>query len=145
MAEADDRLRELVAEVAAAYFSNSHVAPSEIPTVVKQIASSLSAVSSAVSAEAPIAVHEPEVKKPTPGQIRKSITPEGLISFEDGRSYKTLRRHLANRSLTPDQYREKYGLPTDYPMTSPAYSAMRSEMAKTIGLGQKGGRQAKKA
>ena len=138
MPEADDRLRELVAEVAAAYFSNSHVAPGEIPTVVNQIASSLSAVSAVAAAEEAPAEAAPEFKRPTPSQVRKSITPDGLISFEDGRSYKTLRRHLAGRGLTPDQYREKWGLPSEYPMTAPAYSAMRSEMAKTLGLGQKG-------
>jgi predicted transcriptional regulator len=61
-----------------------------------------------------------------------------LISFEDGKAYKTLRRHLSVKGLTPDQYREKWGLPRDYPMVSPSYSAQRSEMARSIGLGQKG-------
>src|SRR5207244_12106880 len=77
-----------------------------------------------------------ETKKLTPGQVRKSITAEALISFEDGRGYKTLRRHLASRGLSPEQYREKWGLPASYPMVAPDYSAARSQMAKDLGLGQ---------
>lgn len=139
MSETESRLRELVAEVAAAYFSNSHVNANEIPNVISQIAVSLSTITDqpAKPAEAP----EPEQVKATPSQIRKSITENGLISFEDGRAYKTLRRHLSTRGLSPDQYRQKHGLPADYPMVSPSYSARRSELAKTIGLGQKGGRR----
>lgn len=139
MSEADDRLRELVAEVAAAYFTNSHVGPDQIPNVVKQIASSLIAVSGSGESEQPQQAEEPQkAARMTPGQVRKSITPEALISFEDGRPYKTLRRHLSGRGMTPEQYRDKHGLPNDYPMVSPNYSAMRSEMAKSLGLGQKG-------
>jgi len=76
------------------------------------------------------------VEKPTAAQIKKSITPDGLVSFEDGKSYKTLRRHLTIRGLTPEAYRAKYGLPVDYPMTAPSYSAQRSALAKSLGLGQ---------
>lgn len=137
-----ERLQELVAEVAAAYFSNSHVTPAEIPTVVQQIASSLAAVKAAP--EAPLEDGAIDADLPaTPARmpaakVRKSITAEALISFEDGRSYKTLRRHLATHGLTPEQYREKWGLPADYPMVSANYSATRSAMAKSLGLGQKG-------
>jgi predicted transcriptional regulator len=137
MAETD-RLQELVAEVAAAYFSNSHVSPAEIPQVVQQIATSLAAVKS-TAAEPEAAAEEPAAPvRKTPAQARKSITPDGLISFEDGKSYKTLKRHLVGRGLTPAQYREKWGLPGNYPMVSPNYSAARSQMAKAIGLGRKG-------
>ena len=138
MAETD-RLQELVAEVAAAYFSNSHVSPTEIPMVVQQIASSLAAVTSApeaAPAAEPAETPETPPKRMHPAQVKKSITPDGLISFEDGMPYKTLRRHLATRGLTPQQYKEKWGLPGDYPMVSPNYSAARSAMARTIGLGQ---------
>jgi predicted transcriptional regulator len=135
----DDHLRDLVAEVAAAYFSNSHVSPSDIPAVVQQIASSLAAVG-APAAEpeeaASAAVEEHAQKKLTPGQIRKSITHEGLISFEDGKFYKTLKRHLTTKGLTLADYRAKWGLPKDYPSVAPAYSAARSAMAKSLGLGQ---------
>ncbi|MFI4973049.1 MAG: MucR family transcriptional regulator [Caulobacterales bacterium] len=136
MAEENDKLRELVAEVAAAYFSNSHVGVSDIPTVVNQIAASLAGIG-APAAE-PQAAAEPERAKLTSAQVRRSVTPEALISFEDSKPYKTLRRHLATRGLSPAQYIEKWGLPSDYPMVAPSYSARRSELAKKLGLGQKG-------
>ncbi|MCJ2040906.1 MucR family transcriptional regulator, partial [Methylobacterium sp. J-059] len=66
-------------------------------------------------------------EKPTPAQIRKSVTPDGMVSFEDGKTYKTMKRHLTLRGLTPESYRAKYGLPSDYPIVSAAYSAKRSE------------------
>ena len=140
MTEYNDRLRELVADVAAAYFSNSHVAPSDIPSVVNQIASSLQSVGSAEAApEAQVEADAAAAPKLTAAQIRKSVTPNGLISFEDNKSYKTLRRHLATRGLSPEQYRAKWSLPSDYPMVAPAYSAARSAMAKSLGLGRKPG------
>ena len=70
-------------------------------------------------------------------QVRKSITSDALISFEDGKPYRTLRLHLASRGLTPESYREKWGLPDDYPMVAPGYSAVRSQMAKDFGLGRR--------
>lgn len=133
--EKNDSLRDRVAEVSAAYFANSHVGLSEIGAVIAQIAQSLGAVGG--TSAAPIAP-EPEVsdsRKATAAQIKKSIAPDVLISFEDGKTYKTLRRHLSVRGLTPEQYREKWGLPADYPMVSPNYSATRSQMAKRLGLG----------
>ncbi|WP_246691714.1 MucR family transcriptional regulator [Methylobacterium sp. WL12] len=75
-------------------------------------------------------------EKPTTAQIRKSVTPDALISFEDGKSYKTLKRHLTLRGLTPEGYRAKYGLASDYPMTTANYSAQRSALAHALGLGQ---------
>jgi len=74
--------------------------------------------------------------KLTAAQIKKSITPDRLISFEDGQGYTMLRRHLAARGLTPAAYRHKWGLPFDYPMTAPLYSEQRSNLAKTLGLGR---------
>ena len=68
--------------------------------------------------------------------IRRSITPDFLICFEDGKQFKSIRRHLAGHGLTPAQYREKWNLPSDYPMTAPNYAAQRSAIAKTLGLGQ---------
>lgn len=82
-----------------------------------------------------------EVEKPTASQIRKSITPDHLISFIDGQKYKTLKRHLTKHGLTIEGYRERYGLPTDYPSVSSNYSAQRSQLAKTLGLGQRGGEE----
>ena len=79
-----------------------------------------------------------EPEKPTPRvPIRKSITPDHLISLEDGKPYRTLKRHLVRRGLTPDQYRAKWGLPADYPMTAPDYGKKRSELARGFGLGRK--------
>lgn len=130
----DVDLRKLVADVAAAYFSNSHVTPTEIPTVINHIASSLSGVGAAVVEQAPEA---PAQASPTSAQIRKSITRDALISFEDNKPYKTLRRHLAVRGLSPEQYREKWGLPKDYPMVAPSYSEARSSMARALGLGSR--------
>jgi len=133
--ESRSSLQGLVAEVAAAFFSNSHVGVTEIGAVIDQIAKSLAAV--AAGSEAPSSPREetPAATRLTPGQIRRSITPEALISLEDGRPYKTLRRHLAVRGLTPEQYREKWGLPADYPMVAAGYSATRSALAKKLGLG----------
>ncbi|MDB5447377.1 MAG: MucR family transcriptional regulator, partial [Phenylobacterium sp.] len=130
----DPDLRKIVAEVAAAYFRNSHVTPSEIPMVVNQIAQSLSAIGAPAPETPADASTQPSL---TPSQIRKSITRDAVVSFEDNRPYKTLRRHLAVRGLTPEQYRSKWGLPKDYPMVAPAYSEARSQMARTIGLGSR--------
>lgn len=140
----DAKLQTLVAQVAAAYFSNAHVNPGDIPAVIGQIATSLGAIAAAPVAPAP----EPEpAKRATAAQVRKSITGDHLVSFEDGRSYKTLKRHLTQRGLTPETYREKWGLPADYPMTAPNYSARRSDMAKALGLSKlgrgRGGRKRK--
>jgi predicted transcriptional regulator len=127
-------LQKIVGQVAAAYFNNSHVTPAEIPSVITQIASSLAAVGApAVEATADV----PEQPKLTPAQIRKSISRDALISFEDNKPYKTLRRHLAVRGMTPDEYRSKWGLPNDYPMVAPAYSEARSNLAKSLGLGSR--------
>lgn len=135
--EYDDNLRELVAEVAAAYFTNTHVSPAEIPNVVSQIATSLLAVGALKAAREPAASEVAAPAKLSASQIKKSVSPDALISFEDGKAYKTLRRHLSIRGLTPEQYREKWGLPRDYPMVAPTYSEARKALAKQIGLGRK--------
>ena len=138
MEEQSQELRNLVAEVAAAYFANSHVGVADIGAVIEQIANSLSGVGGQTD-QPSISVPEDaeSQKRPTPAQIRKSITPDALISFEDGRAYKTLRRHLSVKGLTPDQYRQKWGLPKDYPLVCANYSAARSQMAKQLGLGSR--------
>ena len=135
-------LQQIIGQVAAAYFNNNHVTPSEIPTVIGNIATSISAVGAAPAPapapaeEAVAPAEEPEHPKLTAAQIRRSITPDKLISFEDGKGYKTLRRHLAAKGLTPEEYRTKWGLPKDYPMASPNYSEARSNMAKARGFGR---------
>jgi len=134
----DNEMRKIVADVAAAYFNNSHVTPSEIPTVINQIATSLMAIGAPDAPAPETAAEEPAQPKLTPAQIRKSITRDALVSFEDSKPYKTLRRHLAAKGLTPEQYKDKWGLPKDYPMVAPAYSEARATMARSIGLGARG-------
>ncbi len=80
---------------------------------------------------------EPEQPKATASQVRKSITDAGLISFIDGKTYQTLKRHIGGHGMTPDDYRARYGLAADYPIVAPAYAARRSALAKAIGLGTK--------
>ncbi len=142
MSEPDQALRELVADVAAAYFASSHVSASDIPSVIAQIATSLGSIG---ESNAPVEPEEPAGTKATRAQIKKSVTPDALISFEDGKGYKTLRRHLSVKGMTPEQYREKWGLPADYPLVAPSYSAARSVLAKSLGLGQKGQQARRKA
>ena len=129
MDEATD-LVSLTADVVAAYVGANTVAPAELPSLIKSV---YDAFGNAGKPQV-----EPEVSaKVTGAQSRKSITPDALISFEDGKPYKSLRRHLSTRGLTPDDYRAKYGLAKDYPMVAPSYSAQRSELAKKLGLGNK--------
>jgi predicted transcriptional regulator len=136
--EQNHSLRDLVAEVAAAYFANSHVAVGEIGPVIEHIARSLSAVGDS-SPAVTVTAEDAPARRLTAAQIKKSITPEALISFEDGKPYKTLRRHLSVKGLTPEQYKEKWGLPKDYPLVAASYSAARSQMAKDLGLGNRRG------
>jgi predicted transcriptional regulator len=104
----------------------------DLPAVIRTIYGALRDAGMA----APVVPSAP-ADKPTAKQIRDSITDDALISFEDGKPYRSLKRHLTARGLTPAQYREKYGLPKDYGMVAPSYSARRSELAKANGLGRK--------
>ena len=121
-------LVELTAQIVSAYVGNNSVHPADLPNVIASIHSALQNLGQP---------QQPVQEKLTPHMpIKKTITPDHLISLEDGKPYKSLRRHLTTRGLTPEQYREKWGLPTDYPMVAPNYSAQRSELAKSLGLGQ---------
>jgi predicted transcriptional regulator len=124
---------ERTVDVVAAYVSNNSLPSAELPALIASIHDALNSIGSGPSAPA-----AETVERPTPAQIRKSIRPDGLISFIDGKSYKTLKRHLTKYGLDPQSYRERYGLPTDYPTTSANYSAQRSALAKSLGLGQPG-------
>jgi len=127
------KILELTAEIASSFVTNNTVAQGDLPALIVSIHTALSTVDSASAGSV-----EPEiVLKRTPAQIRKSITPDALISFIDGRPYKTLKRHLTTHGETFASYKEKYGLPGDYPSTSPNYSAARSAMAKSLGLGKR--------
>ncbi|WP_374274415.1 MucR family transcriptional regulator [Brevundimonas sp.] len=125
-------LLDLTATVISNYVSNNRVEASELPALISSVHTSLAGLGKEPEPE------EPEVEKPTPAQIRRSISDDYLTSFIDGRKYRTLRRHLTTNGMTPDEYRERYGLKADYPLVAPAYSRARSEMAKSIGLGSKG-------
>ncbi|MCJ2066271.1 MucR family transcriptional regulator [Methylobacterium sp. J-088] len=126
---------KLAAEIVAAYVSNNPVPPTALPELMAGVHATLNNLGGPRTVEA-----APPVEQPTPAQIRKSVQQDGITSFIDGRSYKTLKRHLTAHGLTPEQYRERYGLPEDYPMTAPGYAAQRSALAKAIGLGVPGGR-----
>lgn len=125
------RLITLAADIVSAYVSNNHVQSAELPKLLSDVHEAIRGVSAAGTPAA-----ETGPPKATPQEIRRSVTPDYLISFEDGKQYKTLRRHLTLRGLTPEQYRAKWGLAPDYPMTSASYSEQRSELARALGLGQ---------
>ncbi|GJD58477.1 MucR family transcriptional regulator [Methylobacterium dankookense] len=134
-------LVELAGDIAAAYVSNNSVPAGELGALLASIHATLVGIASGAAASSPVE----EVEKPTPAQIRRSITPDGVISFIDGKSYKTLKRHLTTHGLDPRAYRERYGLPSDYPMVAPNYAAQRSALAKQIGLGRPGAQAAREA
>jgi predicted transcriptional regulator len=122
----------LTADIAAAYVSNNSVAASEVPNVIQTIYRALGTLGKADLQPAP------EARKPAV-PVRKSITPDFLISLEDGKPYKSLKRHLRTQyNMSPEDYRAKWGLPKDYPMVAPNYAASRSALAKSMGLGRGG-------
>jgi predicted transcriptional regulator len=120
---------QLTANIVSAYVSNNTVASAEIPNLIGQIYSALLRVSNS-----PAAATEP-LKPAVP--VKRSITAEYIVCLEDGKKFKSLKRHLrAQYDMTPERYREKWGLPPDYPMVAPNYAAARSQLAKQMGLGQ---------
>ena len=123
---------ETTAEIVAAYVSRNSVPVSELPNLIRSVHDSLSKLGSAPAAEAPTLKREPAVS------IRKSVTDEFIISLEDGRKFRSMKRYLAGLGMTPADYRAKWGLPADYPMVAPAYAKARSELAKSRGLGRRG-------
>ena len=128
---------DLTANIVSAYLSNNPTPASEIPNLISQIHAALLRVSSGRS-EAP-----PEPVKPAVS-VKKSIHPDYLVCLEDGKRFKSLRRHLRTQyNMTPEQYRDKWGLPPDYPMVAPNYAVARSQLAKKMGLGQQRRRERK--
>lgn len=127
----------LASEIVAAYVANNSIPGPELPKLIGSVHAALLGLhngSGTASTDTPAE----EVEKPTSAQIKKSISPDALISFVDGKRYKTLKRHLSKHGLDPHSYRAKFGLPADYPMVSPSYSEARSALAKNIGLGRPG-------
>jgi predicted transcriptional regulator len=122
----------MTTDVVASYLQKNRVAENDLPGLIRSVYGAITGMGAPAEPEAEA------VAKPTATQIRKSITPDGLISFIDKKSYKTLKRHLATAGFTPDSYRERHGLPKDYPMVAASYSAARSAMAKANGLGAMG-------
>ena len=117
----------LTADVVSAYVSNNTVPVTELAGLVAAVHAALGGLGKAEAAPAP--TYTPAVP------VKKSVTEDAIISLIDGKPYRTLKRHLTGRGLTPDAYRERYGLPRDYPMVAASYAAKRSELAKSIGLG----------
>lgn len=125
-----DASLELTVSIVKAYVSNNSLPLAGLPDLIASVDSSLRKLEHG-NVEPEKVVLQPVVP------IRKSVTPGYIISLEDGRRYKSLKRHLTGRGLTPDQYREKWNLPRDYPMVAPEYAAKRSELARAAGLGRK--------
>jgi len=120
----------LAANIVAAYVSHNSVPSAEIPSLISQIYTALKRVSDGQGASVT------EAAKPAV-PVKRSVTPEYIVCLEDGLKFKSLKRHLRTRyNLTPEQYREKFNLPADYPMVAPNYAATRSKLAKDMGLGQ---------
>ncbi len=123
---------ELTADIVSAYVANNSVPSVDIPSLISDIHSALMRVSS--GQDVPVAM---EPAKPAVS-VKKSITNDYIICLEDGKKFKSLKRHLRTAyNMSPEQYREKWGLPQDYPMVAPNYAEARSQLAKQMGLGQK--------
>ncbi len=128
---------ELAAQIVAAYVSSNSIPASDLPALIGQVHEAIVRLGSGATGDG---TPEASVETPTPAQIRKSVRPGGIVSFIDGKAYKTLKRHLTSHGLDPRSYRDRYGLPADYPMVAPSYAEQRSALAKAIGLGVPGTR-----
>jgi Predicted transcriptional regulator len=127
----DTELVELCTDIVAAYVSHNSVNPADLPRLIADVHGALRGLK---AGEAPAPVEE--LKPAVP--VRKSVAPDYIICLEDGKKFKSLKRHLRTHyNLSPEEYREKWGLPADYPMVAPNYSATRSKLAKDNGLGRK--------
>jgi predicted transcriptional regulator len=122
---------ELTADIVAAFVANNALPIADLPSLIQSVHSALAQLASGPVIAAPL-----EEKKEPAVFIRKSITPDYLVCLDDGKKFKSLRRHLSTLGMTPDQYRAKWNLPSDYPMVAANYAAQRSELAKRFGLGQ---------
>jgi predicted transcriptional regulator len=120
---------ELTADIVSAYVSNNPVPASELASLIVSVNAALSGLGQPVEAEAPVLT--PAVNP------KKSVFPDYIVSLEDGRKFKSMKRHLGLLGMTPDEYRAKWKLPHDYPMVAPNYAAARSALAKKMGLGRK--------
>ena len=122
-------LLSLTAELVSAYIAKNPLPVASLPEVISQVHQSLKALTGPKQ--------EPQAPLVPAVPIKKSVTPDYIISLEDGRKFKSMKRYLGLLGMTPSEYREKWGLPRDYPMVAPNYAAKRSELAKSSGLGRK--------
>ena len=129
-------LAEITSEVVAAYVAQNHLQVAELPKLIASVHDAFKSLG-----HAPVVEVAAEPLKPAV-PIKKSITDEYLISLEDGKKLKSMKRYLAKRGMTPAEYRAKWGLPADYPMVAPAYAARRSDLAKRLGLGRRASQEA---
>ena len=134
-----EMLMELTAEVVAAYVSNNSLAVTDLPALISDVFGALGRTNSAPQA--------PMIEKPKPAvPVKKSVTDDYIICLEDGKKFKSLKRHLMTHyNMSPEEYREKWDLAPDYPMVAPNYAAARSRLAKQMGLGHKRRRTAGRA
>ena len=135
MSTADqDELIKLAAQIVASYVSKNSVQVSDVPALITSIHQSLKGLGQPQEPTEPAAEQKPAVP------IKKSVTPDYIVCLEDGKKLKMLKRHLqSSYGLTPDEYRVKWGLPSDYPMVAPNYAKARSDLAVKLGLGRKAG------
>jgi predicted transcriptional regulator len=121
---------ELAADIVSAYVSNNSVPSADLPSLINEVHGALLKVGGG-TVEMPAEAPKPAIS------VKRSVTPDYIICLEDGKKFKSLKRHLRTQyGMTPVQYREKWGLPADYPMVAPNYAKARSELAKEMGLGQ---------
>ncbi|MFE1598794.1 MucR family transcriptional regulator [Methylobacterium sp. ID0610] len=124
----DGSLIDLTTGIVSAYVKSNALPVADLPDLVRNVHAALERLTVPPPAEAALPV--------PPVAIRKTVTPDAIISLEDGKPYKSLKRHLTARGLIPEQYREKWGLPATYPMVAETYAQRRSDLARTLGLGQ---------
>lgn len=130
----DNDLIDLSTEIVSAYVSHNALSVTDLPKLIADVHTALQGLRSAAPPEP-----AEELKPAVP--VRKSVAPDFIICLEDGKKFKSLKRHLRTHyNLSPEEYREKWGLPADYPMVAPNYSATRSRLAKDNGLGRKSGK-----
>lgn len=130
--DADTTLLELTSEIVGSYVGHNSLSQTDLPRLIGDVYRALAGLTSPVPQ--PVLPTEP-LKPAVP--VRKSITPDYMICLDDGKRFKSLKRHIASLGMTPQQYRDKWNLAPDYPMVAPNYSATRSALAKTNGLGRK--------
>jgi predicted transcriptional regulator len=137
MEESNEDVLGLTSQIVSAHVSHNTVAPDALPSLIQEVYRTL----------VNIGKQPAQAEKPTPAvPVKQSVRQDRIICLEDGKSFSMLKRHLmTDHKLTPQQYREKWDLPRDYPMVAPNYAQTRSALAKKIGLGRKGGRPAKRA